>query len=175
MDLRLPSFENCSRDHNLEAFMRKGRVYLDYRNNQWIFVSQASRIVYIPGFSEAIRKLIETNSRAGENSKKSIEFTNHRIKNGETKHAKKHVVFMEDMSFLTAYIYMSPNPETRIQHKQHSIDQEDTDLHLWNHVNDVEGRRNLSLIAAAMAGKHTAQAPKVIQSLTIWQQRAREC
>jgi hypothetical protein len=22
-----------SRDHNLEAFMRKGRVYLDYRNN----------------------------------------------------------------------------------------------------------------------------------------------
>ncbi|KAJ6878066.1 hypothetical protein NC651_030725 [Populus alba x Populus x berolinensis] len=51
MDLRLPSFENCSRDHNLEAFMRKGRVYLDYRNNQWIFVSQASRIVYIPGFS----------------------------------------------------------------------------------------------------------------------------
>ncbi|KAJ6878067.1 hypothetical protein NC651_030725 [Populus alba x Populus x berolinensis] len=50
MDLRLPSFENCSRDHNLEAFMRKGRVYLDYRNNQWIFVSQASRIVYIPGF-----------------------------------------------------------------------------------------------------------------------------
>ncbi|KAJ6884841.1 hypothetical protein NC652_031748 [Populus alba x Populus x berolinensis] len=50
MDLCLPSFENCSRDHNLEAFMKKGRVYLDYRNNQWIFVSQASRIVYIPGF-----------------------------------------------------------------------------------------------------------------------------
>ncbi|KAJ6975764.1 hypothetical protein NC653_031558 [Populus alba x Populus x berolinensis] len=70
------------------------------------------------------------------------------------------------------------HPETRIQHRQHSIE-ENADLHLWNHVNDVEGdrpgERIYPLIAAAMAGKHTAQAPKVIQSLTIWQQRAREC
>jgi len=35
---------------------------------------------------------------------------------------------------------MSHNPETRIQHKQHSIE-ENADLHLWNHVNDVESDR----------------------------------